>query len=210
MKNHIIELTVILLCSVLLGSGCTTPHRQFAEASRPSEGVAMITIHHGPIYTDKLNGAPPKIDKSRLAKNTLLWGGILHFAMNVNPKIVEVIPGKQNLEVNFCIVTGSSQSGNTRTTTYLHSIYPKTLSFDAQPGRVYRVNGKQEGNNWSAWVEDFTGGKVSVVSSTGQGSDRAEFEEALQKAMSSGAISSDEITVTYPDGSQKKIPNPSK
>ena len=35
-------------------------------------------------------------------------------------------------------------------------------------------------------------------------------EETLQKAVSAGDESADEITVTYPDGSKNTVPNPNK
>jgi len=209
MKNGTQTVAIVAACLVMLGSGCAMTHRQYSGESRPRADVAAITIRNGPIYTSKLNGKEPKIDKSRLLKETLLWGGVLRAALNVNPKIVEVLPGNQQLEVNFCLVTGSTRSGNTITTYYLHSKYPKTLAFDALAGHAYRVNGKLEGFDWSACVEDVTDNGSNVVCSVISTSSSL-FEEALQKAMASGDLSTDEITITYPDGSKKTIPNPSK
>ena len=208
MKNDIRTATVVAVCAVMLGNGCATTHRQYSGEDRSRADVATITIRNSPIYTSRLNGAEPKTDKSRLWKETLLWGGALHFALNVVPKVVAVVPGDQQLEVNFCLVTGSTRAGNTITTHYLHSKHPKTLSFDARAGRAYRVNGRQEGNDWSAYVEDVTDKGSNVVCSVTDSS--ASFENALQKAMADGDISTDEITITYPDGSKKTIPNPGK
>jgi hypothetical protein len=52
-------------------------------------------------------------------------------------------------------------------------------------------------------------GTNSVVR-TGASGGRDAFESALQKAVSSGKISSDQITITYPDGSQKTISGQTK
>lgn len=38
--------------------------------------------------------------------------------------------------------------------------------------------------------------------------DRSAFEDALQKSMSTGGLSSDKITLTYPDGTKKTISKP--
>lgn len=177
MANRVQWLPVLACGVVLFATGCaTTVHRQYSGESLPRPEVARIVIQNSPIETSKLDGKPPTVDRQRLRRDSLLygavwfpltfgWPGLVHWAMNLDPRAVEVLPGEHVLEVWFSQQVGTSmQVGNTIRSTVLRSKYPKTLQLDAVAGRKYRVNGKTEGSDWSAYVEDVTDKEPRVVS----------------------------------------------
>jgi hypothetical protein len=203
---------LIAACSSMLWSGCMAPtiHRQYSGKNLPPGDVARIVIRNGPIYTSKIGGADIRVDQGRLLKETLLRGGMMHYALNAWPKRVEVLPGEQELEVNFSISTGSQVIGNRIVYQGLHSTHPRHLAFKAEAGHEYQVNGEQIGMNWSARLEEISDKETHVVATAKPEDPKGSFEEALQKAMFDGDVSADSVTITYPDGSSKTVPNPNK
>ena len=76
----------------------------------------------------------------------------------------------------------------------------------AEAGHAYYIKTSTK-NDPFLYIEDATSGKIMpILGSKG----RKGFENAVEDSMASGELSSDEISVTYPDGSRKTIkkPNP--
>lgn len=192
MRVPIPLLSIVPCCAALVTTGCaTTVHRQYPGRTMPKSEVATIVLKTisplSPVNVSKINGVAPRVDASRLRNESLLYGviglplfggpGVLHWAMNVNPRVVEVLPGRYDLEVGYSepiegtdrLVGVGPGGAQIHSHQVFESTFPKQLRFDAAAGRKYRIDGNRDGMEWKAYIEDTTDREGRVVGSTADG-----------------------------------------
>lgn len=168
------------------------------RTAKPKDEVATLLVKKPPAFCDRIDGID-LIARQRLSKGSI---GVNRLSK------VEMLPGAHTVEIRYHQIISTNNRGSIE---FRASIAPFVLSFDAEAGRVYRINAIERGEmNWAALIEDISESesKPILVAPKGGG---IEFKTNLEDAMASKNIIADNISVAYPEGSKNTMPRqPSK
>lgn len=113
---------------LLLSTGCMTMHAYTGEKKDISETALLMETSYHPIYIKSVNG---------------MSVGFFH-------NKARILPGKNFLRVKVLIPEGSDVRG----VPMIESYFIKEITFEAEPGHVYRIDGIVGRNKQWVWVED--------------------------------------------------------